>query len=111
MQVKHFTEVAASDVPAPAENVKIRWLIGADNSAPNFAMRHFEIAPGGQTPFHQHEWEHEAFGLSGEGVVTTDDGEQKFGAGSFVFVPPNAMHNFRNTGDVPLTMICIVPNM
>jgi len=110
MQVKHYTEVEAEDVPAPAEGVKIRWLVNADSGAPNFAMRHFEIAPGGHTPFHQHEWEHEVFGLTGKGVLTTDDGEQPFGAGDFVLVPPNAMHNFRNTGNESLTMICMVPN-
>ena len=110
MQVKHYTEVEAEEVAAPAEKVTIRWLVSAENGAPNFAMRHFEIAPGGHTPFHRHEWEHEVFGLTGEGVVTTGDGEQPFGAGDFVLVPPNAMHNFRNTGDKPLTMICMVPN-
>ena len=37
-------------------------------------MRHFEIEPGGTTPLHEHEWEHEAFILTGGGVVYRQGG-------------------------------------
>lgn len=110
MKVQHYTDVAAQDVEQGAAGVKIRWLIDEKSGAPNFAMRHFEIAPGGHTPFHSHEWEHEVFGLSGEGAVVGEDGEGPFRAGDCVFVPPQEKHQFRNTGAEPLTMICMVPH-
>lgn len=110
MQVRHYTEVVAEDVAEEgAVGVRVRWLIDEKGGAPNFAMRHFEIAPGGQTPFHSHDWEHEVFGLSGEGVVVGEGGEKPLRAGDSVYMPPNEQHNFRNTGDEPLTMICMVP--
>lgn len=105
----HYTDVPADDVEGEAVGVKIRWLIDEKSGAPNFAMRHFEVAPGGHTPLHSHAWEHEVFGLSGEGVVVGADGEKPFRAGDFVFMPPGEKHQFRNTGSDSLTMICIVP--
>ncbi len=49
MQRQHFDEAPAQEVAMEgAVGVKIRWLIGEQNGAPNFAMRHFEIAPGGR---------------------------------------------------------------
>ena len=50
---------------AGAEGVTIRVLMGDNVGAPTFTMRHFEIAPGGRTPFHAHAWEHEVYILSG----------------------------------------------
>ena len=109
MRKQHFSDVSASDVPAPASGVKIRWLIDETTGAPNFAMRHFEIAPGGQTPLHEHDWEHEAFILTGRGAVTSAEGEQEFAPGDVVFMPGGETHCFKNTGTEPVTMLCLVP--
>ncbi len=109
MKAQHYSDVPAEAVEQDAKGVAIRWLITEECGAPNFAMRHFEVAPEGHTPLHSHEWEHEVFGLSGEGVVVGEGGERPFGAGDFVFVPPRETHQFRNTGSKPLTMICVVP--
>ena len=110
MKVCHFTDVTAEDVGGEAVGVKIRWLIDKKSGAPNFAMRHFEIAPGGNTPWHAHDWEHEVFGLTGQGVVVNEEGEKPFRTGVCVYMPPGEKHNFRNTGTKPLTMICMVPH-
>ena len=109
MKKQHFSDVLAADVPPPAAGVKIRWLIDDATGAPNFAMRHFEIAPAGQTPLHEHDWEHEAFILSGTGVVVSDDGESAFAPGDVIFMPAAEKHCFRNTGAEPVTMLCMVP--
>ena len=69
MIITHAKDVKAEDVGEGAKGVKIRWLIGEQDGAPNFAMRHFEVAPGGHTPHHSHDWEHEVFVLSGRGKV------------------------------------------
>ncbi|MFP3903820.1 MAG: cupin, partial [Armatimonadota bacterium] len=45
-----------------AEDVSIQWLVSEDNGgAPNFAMRRFVVEPGGSTPYHTHDWEHEVY--------------------------------------------------
>lgn len=109
MRKRHFTDAEASDVPAPATGVKIRWLIDEKWGATHFAMRHFEIQPGGSTPLHEHEWEHEVFILTGTGTVVSADGESEFGPADVIFVPGGETHCFKNTGAKPVTMLCLVP--
>ncbi len=31
-------------------------------------------------------------------------------AGHFVYVEPNKVHQFRNTGDKPLKFLCLIPH-
>ena len=92
-----------------AEGVKIKWLLDKSVGAPTFAMRHFTVQPGGHTPLHKHDWEHEVFVVEGEGVAKGEAGETKLAFGSVVFVPPNEMHQFKNTGKKPFAMLCLVP--
>ena len=105
----HYTEVENQDVPVPANGVKIRWLINEKNGAPNFSMRRFEVEPGGSTPYHTHEWEHEVYFLEGSGVVNNVNGEDSFKAGDVFLVEPNEEHNFVNTGDKTLVFLCMIP--
>jgi quercetin dioxygenase-like cupin family protein len=88
----------------------VRWLIGERQGAPNFAMRQFEIAPGGHTPRHQHDYEHEIYVLEGSGAAVEGDRLHPLQAGDVVYVSPGDIHQFRNTGDVPLKMLCLIPN-
>ena len=70
MKVNHHTEVELQAVDMEgAAHTKVRWLLGKNVDAANFAMRLFEIEPGGHTPRHQHDYEHEIFVLEGEGHV------------------------------------------
>jgi len=86
-----------------------REVINADDGAPNFCMRVFEVEPGRRTPLHSHEWEHEVFVLSGRGVVRGEQGETQIAKDSVVFVPPNERHRFMNDGDETLRFICVIP--
>ena len=36
-----------------AADVSMRLMVGRDDGAPSFAMRHFTVEPGGHTPRHQ----------------------------------------------------------
>jgi quercetin dioxygenase-like cupin family protein len=72
-------------------------------------MRVFEIAPGGHTPLHTHEWEHEMFVHGGEGEVFGNGGRQPLSAGKVVFIPGNEEHQMHNTGKEPLIVVCLVP--
>jgi len=89
--------------------VGIRWLISKEDGAQNFAMRMFELQPGGHTPLHAHSQEHEVFILEGEGTFVYEGQKHPFGAEYVVFVPPNKEHRFMNTGDSVLRMLCIIP--
>jgi len=116
----HNTSVKVEHVPAPASGVKVRWLITEETGAPNFAMRQFTVAPRGYTPRHIHPWEHEAYILSGKGVVLGEDGEEPISLGDVVFVPQDEEHQFRNTGDEEhqfrntgdeeLRFLCLIPH-
>jgi len=109
MKLFHYTRVEAQEVPEPGVGVKIRWLIDQDTGAENFAMRLFEMEPGGCTPHHTHPWEHEVFILSGTGVVTGEDGEKQFKPGDVVFVPSHEEHQFKNTGYENAMFLCLIP--
>jgi quercetin dioxygenase-like cupin family protein len=110
MIVKSHIDVPAQKVDHPeARDVTIRWLIGKDSPAPGFWMRLFEVQPGGYTPKHQHDWEHEVYVLEGEGEAMSENGPRPVSAGSFVLVVPGEVHQFRNTGKTPLKFLCMIP--
>jgi quercetin dioxygenase-like cupin family protein len=94
---------------AGAEKVQMQLLCGPDDGCPTFAMRKFIVAPGGCTPKHQHDYEHEVLVLSGEGLVFGNGKEQPIKSGDVLFVPANELHQFRNTAGIPLQFICLVP--
>jgi quercetin dioxygenase-like cupin family protein len=109
MKTVHYSKVESLDVPEPAKGTRIRWLINEKTGAPNFAMRRFEVEPGGYTPLHTHDWEHEVYVLEGEGVAAGPDEESSIGPGSAVLVEPGEEHNFRNTGRKKLVFLCMIP--
>jgi quercetin dioxygenase-like cupin family protein len=106
----HYTDVAAESVEVEgAKDVKIRWLITKDDGAKHFAMRLFEVQPGGCTPFHQHDWEHEVFIVAGFGEIRKKQGNESFKQGDVIFVAPEELHQFVNTGEELLQLICLIP--
>jgi len=110
MEVRHFSDIPPERVVADgAEGVTIRWLISKKNGAPNFAMRFFEVQPGGSTPLHTHEWEHEVYILNGTGNVWKDGAEHPVGPGTAILVSPMEEHRFSNTGDTVLQFLCMIP--
>ena len=109
MKHVHYTDVPAQDVEKGAKGTQIRWLITEGDGADRFIMRHFEIAPGGYTPLHEHAWEHEVFILKGSGLVVCADGERPIKPGDAIFMPGGERHQFQNTGEQPLEMLCLIP--
>ena len=111
MNVNHYESVASQTVDMEgAVGCRVRWLVGEPDGAPNFAMRQFEIDTGGHTPKHSHPYEHEVFVLEGEGIVLEGDVEHPLKGGDVVFVKPDEVHQFRNTGNSPMKFLCMVPN-
>ena len=110
MILKNINSVEKQTVTmAGAQNVRMQLLCGPGDGCPNFAMRKFIVEPGGCTPRHQHDYEHEVLILSGEGVVFGNGAETGIKAGDVMYVPANELHQFRNTGGGALEFLCLVP--
>ena len=110
MKIVKLDSVSKTDVHLDgARGVKIQWLISPDDGAENFAMRMFELEPGGHTPFHTHQHEHEVFIVEGRGTLVCEGGEHPFTAEHVIFVPGGAEHRFKNTGSSTLRFLCLIP--
>jgi quercetin dioxygenase-like cupin family protein len=110
MKIIHATDIPAAPVTADgAAGATIRELITDREGAPTFAMRLFEVEPGGHTPFHAHGWEHEVFILEGAGELALAGAAHPFAAGDAVFVPGGEEHRFLNTGQATLRFLCLIP--
>ena len=111
MKVHHVESIEQKPVDMEgAAGCKVRSLLSESDGTPTFAMRQFEVAPGGHTPKHHHPYEHEVFVLEGSGVVLEGDVEHPLAAGDVILVSPDDVHQFRNTGDSPLRFLCLIPN-
>lgn len=86
-----------------------RVLLGPADGWEGWVMRAFELAPGGHTPRHRHDWPHINVMLEGSGRLLLDGAEHEVSAGGFAFVPAGAEHQFSNPGDERFAFICIVP--
>ncbi len=110
MIIKGSLSVPSVPVTMPgACNVSMQMLLGPQDQCPNFAMRKFSVAPGGNTPRHQHDYEHEILVLAGRGTALSAQGVREIMPGDVIFVPPNELHQFVNTGIEDLVFICLVP--
>ncbi len=93
-----------------AKDTDYKVVIGKDQGAENFIMRIFKIQPGGYSPLHSHEWEHENYFLKGEGQIRNSKGEIKnVKKGDVAFIPPFEEHQYYNSGDEVLEFICLIP--
>ena len=71
------------------QGVTMKLLVGQDDNAPHFAMRHFSVASNGYTPLHSHDWEHEVLVLSGSGELECDGTVSKIAGGDSIFIASN----------------------
>lgn len=110
MQIKHSDQVSAK-VVEEAEGVTIRWLWSDADGAPTFALRLFEVEPGGCTPFHTHGFEHVVYILSGQAIVRGESEEHPLVMGDTTLVMPDEVHQFINPGTVPLRFLCAIPKL
>lgn len=91
------------------KDVAMRVLLGAADDMPNFSMRHFVVQPGGHTPKHAHDYEHQVIVLAGDGEADHGPETVQFHPGDVLYVEADQMHQFRNTGSEPVEFICLVP--
>ncbi len=83
-------------------------MVGQSDNAPNFAMRHILVEPGGHSPRHSHDYEHEVYIVKGKGTVLLQGKDQPIRTGDVVYVPADHEHQFR-AGDQGLSFLCLVP--
>ena len=112
MKINNNSEIPADEVQMEgAHNVRMKILIGKKDGSDNIFMRHFFVAPGGNTPYHQHNYEHVVKIVCGRGIAVDEAGkEHEVGEGQSLFVRPNDMHQFRNPFDSDFEFLCIIPN-
>lgn len=77
------------------------------NSA-KFQVRYFEVGPGGFTSFEQHEHEHCVMVIRGKGKVRLGHEWSELNLHDSVYVGPMVPHQFRNEGDEPFGILCVV---
>jgi quercetin dioxygenase-like cupin family protein len=110
MKVERSAKIAKMPVNMQgAKGAEMRQLITKADGAPTFAMRMFEIEPGGHTPMHRHPHEHEVFVLEGAGTFLYEGRNYPITQEDVVFVPGDSEHCFKNTGNGLMRFLCLVP--
>lgn len=110
MVVRKVNEVKLEKMEmSGAKNVELQWLVDKTVGAQTFAMRRFIIKPNGHTPLHSHPWEHENYVLEGKGIVRIGDKEFELTKDMVVFVPPDTLHQYKNTGEDDFILLCMIP--
>lgn len=111
MLKKNFRDVVEENVTvAGSTGATIRWLITEKDGALRYAMRRFEIKPGGHIGLHNHPEEHEIYVLSGKARIFNDKGEEFVASpGDVLFVPPYEKHGYENLGGEVFAFLCVIP--
>lgn len=110
MHYIHENDVHGDHIDAPFKRV-IRHLAapGLQLNSQNMWLGTSTVEPGNKTNAHSHDINEEIFYcVSGSGIMIVDGEEQNYTAGAVVYVPPGAVHQVVNTGDVPLKSVCAV---
>ncbi len=102
----------AKDLNLPGR--KSLEIISAEIGSAAMTLRLVEIPVplAGESPreMHRHDgFEECMYVLSGHGTTYTEQGETLVEAGDTILVPPGELHVTRNTGNVPLQMLCFFP--
>lgn len=87
----------------------VRVVVGPKDGARNFAIRYFEIEPGGQSSFDRHPHDHGIYILKGKARVLIGWETHEVGPGDVVYIAPDEQHQFESIGDEPLGFLCVVP--
>ena len=106
--VKRAANIECREVTAGVAT-ETQLLIGADDGAPNFAMRRFIMGRGGGMPRHTNTVEHEQYVLRGRARIGIGDDVHEVGPDDVVYIPASAPH-FYEVLEAPFEFICVVPN-
>lgn len=98
------------EIPGAVKAYK-QVTIGQADKTPMYSLRVFTLEPGGNTPYHTHNYEHLNYIIEGEGYLVDEAGNEKpIVKGEFALVEPNEKHMFKNgAADKNFVFICAVP--
>jgi mannose-6-phosphate isomerase-like protein (cupin superfamily) len=85
---------------------------GEIGSRVTFRIAEIPVPRPGDKPRGPHlhrEFEECIYVLSGEGTTHAESGEIAIKPGDIVLIPPGEKHMTRNTGSVPLVLLCFFP--
>jgi mannose-6-phosphate isomerase-like protein (cupin superfamily) len=85
---------------------------GEIGSRVTFRIAEIPVPQAGDKPRGPHlhrEFEECIYVLSGEGTTHAESGEMAIKPGDIVLIPPGEKHMTRNTGSVPLVLLCFFP--
>ena len=85
---------------------------GEIGSRVTFRIAEIPVPQAGDKPRGPHlhrEFEECIYVLSGEGTTIAESGEIAIKPGDIVLIPPGEKHMTRNTGSVPLVLLCFFP--
>ena len=100
-------------IPAPADYPGAPVSRILDSSTPGAELFAVLVAISGEIPLHYHPVMELQYVLSGHGLaLDADGGETPIAPGGTVISPagPSGAHGFRNTGSLPLTLLCVYPS-
>lgn len=112
MLIKNINDVEKETVTIPgALNAFKQVIIGKADKTPNYSLRVFTIKPNGNTPYHNHNYEHINYVIKGNGYLLDKDRDKHpIKEGEFAIIYPNEMHGFFNEShEEDLVIICLVP--
>ena len=96
--------------PGIMEGTVLHWLIGKAEGAPTFAIRYFEIPPGGSSNAEQHPYEHGVIVMRGIASVTTGEKQTPIQPFDIVYIAPDEWHQFTNiSDDETFGAFCTIP--
>ncbi len=82
-------------------------LLAGDDTAGRYCLIDMHIPPGGGPAPHRHDFEESFTILTGEIEVTFRGAKSIVRAGETVNIPANAPHEFHNTTQQPVRLLCI----
>ena len=82
-------------------------LLTGDDTAGRFCLIDMHIPPGGGPPPHRHDFEETFSILEGELEATFRGKKTVVRAGDTVNIPSNAPHQFHNSSDQPVRLLCL----
>jgi len=110
MIVANEKDVPSMVMQSPeVKNAAMKALISPKQGWEGYVMRVVELAEGGYSPRHAHEWPHINYILEGRGTLHIDGQDTPVEAGSYAYVPAGSRHQYTNGGKGMFRFICIVP--
>jgi quercetin dioxygenase-like cupin family protein len=107
--VRHESEKKPYPVYGDGDKQVLKQILVGPKDGFEGYLREFTVQPGGNTPYHQHDWYHVVYIMEGSGFVKIDGTEHPILAGSAVHAPAGVTHGFFNTGEGQMRFLCLVP--